>query len=143
MIAEPNGNGNGHAKNGHANGGLGGNLREVGPRDTRMIARAIRERWPIPDERRAALIERQMRTAEHSESDRDATRAFQSLLQAEAQNIAVALKAIDKVLPDQHSHTHAIEQIQARLDEFRAFDDPDDGPNLGGSLPGQNGNGRH
>lgn len=139
MIAEPNNNG----ANGHGNGGLGGNIRKAGTRDTRLLERAVRERWKIPDDKREAIVNRQVEIAVNSPKDREATSAAKCLATMEAQNIAVAMKALDKVVPDQHQHNHAIQQIQARLDEFRAIDDPDDRPDLGRALPGPNGNGRH
>ncbi|MCC7424810.1 MAG: hypothetical protein IT428_31450 [Planctomycetaceae bacterium] len=77
-------------------GGLGGTIRQRGTRDTRLIEKAIKQRWPIPAEKRAQLIERQLAiaTAKNS-SNREATAAFRAIMTAEAQNQADEHKAVD------------------------------------------------
>ncbi len=68
-------------------------LAETGIRDTRLISRAIKKRWPIPDGKREALIDRQIAIAESdSVSPRESTSAFKAVLAADQQNIAAETK---------------------------------------------------
>ncbi len=73
-------------------GGLGGpgpivNV-EVGHiRDTRMVERALRKRWPIKEEHKEAVVTRLMMiVADRKSSNREATSAAKALLAAESQN---------------------------------------------------------
>lgn len=94
--------------NGTDSGGLGGNLRRQGTRDTRILERAIREQWPVPDDIRAAIVERQAAIATSGEvSPREATSAARCLVSMTQQNQAGAMKALDKVAPDKHEHALA------------------------------------
>jgi hypothetical protein len=66
---------------------------EPGIRDTRLIERAIRQRWPIPENMRQALIERQIEIATSVEvSPREATSAFNAVMAADKQNQAAEQK---------------------------------------------------
>lgn len=66
---------------------------QPGIRDTRLIQRAIRQRWPIPDDKRQALIDRQIEIATSKETEpREATAAFKAVMEAEKQNIAAEQK---------------------------------------------------
>ena len=70
---------------------LPASLREVGVRDTRLIERAIRQQWPIRQEIRAALIDRQISIAtSETVSPGEATSAFRAVLAANQQNLALA-----------------------------------------------------
>ncbi len=81
--------------NGQSPGGQGGplqNLEEGSGQtsDTRLLARALRERWPIPDEYKKTALDRQAKVAtDPKSSNREAAIAFRSLLTAEAQNMEV------------------------------------------------------
>jgi len=56
-------------------------------RDTRMIARAVVERWPIKKEYRDAIVKRLMQiVADPTTSPREATSAAKALMAAERQN---------------------------------------------------------
>ncbi len=58
-----------------------------GMRDIRMEARALRQRWPISDEVRSAIVQRMLKTiADPEASDRAVSVAVKALLAAEAQN---------------------------------------------------------
>ena len=58
-------------------------------RDTRMMQKALEQRWPISPEYRDGIIRRMMRIiADPSSSKREATAACKALLAAEAQNQA-------------------------------------------------------
>lgn len=106
-------------------GGLGGDvLRPAGIRDTRLIERALREQWPIPDEFREPIVKRQVRIAidPHS-SPRESTSAARCLVSMQQQNTEAALKALDKLVPDQHQHTHQIDELRAVIDEARTDSD--------------------
>ena len=73
-------------------GGLGGpeSIRPRGSRDTRLIERALAERWPIPIQHRAPLIERQVAIAtDPTSSPREATSAFVSIMSASRINLEI------------------------------------------------------
>ncbi len=54
---------------------------------TRMIERAIRQRWPIPDNFREALVNRQIRIAiDPGSNAREATSAFRAIVHADEIN---------------------------------------------------------
>ena len=58
-------------------------------KETRMIARALSRRWPIPEELKEAMIKRQVAIAiDPKVKPRESTAAFRSLVAAEAQNQA-------------------------------------------------------
>jgi hypothetical protein len=64
-------------------GGFGG-----GVRDTRMHERAIRDRWPVPPDKRASIIERLVKIVESSEvGEREATSAAKALIAADKLNL--------------------------------------------------------
>lgn len=100
-------------------GGLGGSsLRPRGIRDTRMIERALRECWPIAQKKRRPIVERQVAIATDPESSpREATSAARCLASMSAENAAIALKLLDKVVPDQHEVNHTAEELRAVVDE--------------------------
>lgn len=65
-------------------GGLGG---DFGIRDTRLLERAVRERWPIKAEAREALVERMVKiVTDLTTSPREATAAVKALVGMERQN---------------------------------------------------------
>ena len=67
---------------------LPASLVDGGVRDTRLITRAIRQRWPIPADKRAALIDRQIEIATSKDvSPGESTSAFKAVLAANQQNI--------------------------------------------------------
>ena len=70
-------------------GGLGGNLRPGrGPRDTRLMERAMRERWPIPKAIRKPLIDRLYEIVEDTgSSPREVTSAAKAILTASKLNL--------------------------------------------------------
>ena len=65
-------------------------------KDTRMIARAVMQRWPIKPEYRAALINKLMKVLASPESSaREITAAARAILSAESQNQADEHKVVD------------------------------------------------
>jgi hypothetical protein len=70
-------------------GGLGGNLRPGrGARDTRLMERALRERWPIPKAIRKPLIDRLYEIVEDTgSSPREVTSAAKAILAASKLNL--------------------------------------------------------
>jgi hypothetical protein len=62
----------------------------------RMLATAVRNRWPIPEAVRSELPELAARIALNSESDRDRLRALELLAALDRDNIA-ALVALDRI----------------------------------------------
>lgn len=68
--------------------GEGISAKRVGLQNTRMIERAIREGWPIPDEYRKPIIDRQVKIAvDPSITPRESTSATRAILMAERQNM--------------------------------------------------------
>lgn len=58
-------------------------------RDTRMMARALEQRWPITDTARKAIVSRLLRiVADPNSSPREVTAASKALMEAEKQNQA-------------------------------------------------------
>lgn len=95
------------AINQSATGGLGGQEHPPGTiRDTRMVARAITERWPIKPAMRAAVVKRMAGIVTSSKvSAREATAAAKALIAADALNQADEIAA--KPQQVQHAHVHA------------------------------------
>jgi hypothetical protein len=59
------------------------------PRDTRLIEKALRKRWPIPETYREAIIKRQVAIAiDPKAANRESTSAAKCLVAMEAQNMA-------------------------------------------------------
>ena len=59
-----------------------------GTKDTRLIARAVRERWPIPDELRSPIVKGQAAIALNpKETARDRTRAADCLRRMDHENM--------------------------------------------------------
>ena len=88
----------------HFMGDTGGQARWQSQQEDRMLQRAIKQRWPIPEKYKQAVIDRQVRIAISEESNaREATAAARVLVAAEAQN-----QADDRAEPigGQHVHFH-------------------------------------
>jgi hypothetical protein len=84
--------------------GGGVSAKRVRLEETRMLERALRERWPIPEHYREAIVTRQIRIAiDPGSSSREATSAARCLVSMEGQNLDDQHKAIDKRMPDLHA----------------------------------------
>ena len=60
----------------------------MGIRDTRMMARALRERWPIEDRQRELMMRVLMQiAADASNSARERTQAIKAIISADAVNL--------------------------------------------------------
>lgn len=95
-------------------GGLGGTSGR-GVRDARLVERAVRERWPIPNALRGPLINRLAGIVQDPESSpREATAAARAILTASKIN----LDGIDATIKAQ-SH----EELTAKLAELEARDE--------------------
>lgn len=82
-----------------------------GTRDTRLISKAIKQRWPVPTEYREALVKRQINIAINPQSSaREATLAFKAILAAEAQNQEDEHHAEGEL----HRHDHTIRAADDR-----------------------------
>lgn len=87
-------------------------------KDTRMIARALSRRWPIPEEMKEALIKRQLAIAiDPKVKPREATAAFRSLVAAEAQNQADAPAEQSVAVTVRTGVTNAMELMKDLSDE--------------------------
>lgn len=93
-----------------------------GVRTTRMLERAARQRWPIPEEFKDAIVKRQVAIAINKNSSaREASIAAKCVLEMERQNQADEHKQLDKTTPDQHAHTINVNQICDELLENAEF----------------------
>jgi hypothetical protein len=73
--------------NGTTEGGLGGTCKRAA-RDTRLVERALRERWPIPKALRGPLIDRLAGIVQDPDaSPREATSAAKAILTASKINL--------------------------------------------------------
>jgi len=73
-----------------------GRFNEMPIRDTRMMARALTQRWPIKPEIREAVVRRLLRViADPQSSPREVTAAARALMSAEAQNQSDEHKVLD------------------------------------------------
>jgi len=90
---------------------LPASIRPQSTRDTRLIEKAIRQRWPIPEECRAAIIQRQIDLATSDKVEpRESTSAAKAILAAEAQNIEQ--EKLDRgLVAEQHLHLHQHEAV--------------------------------
>lgn len=78
-------------------------------RDTRMIARAVMQRWPIKPEYRAALVNKLMKViADPNSSAREVTAAARALLSAESQNQSDEHKVVDVATQQRNAELAAI-----------------------------------
>jgi hypothetical protein len=100
-----------------------------GTRDTRLVERALRERWEIPLEAFAELPEALLAVVRGSKSNRERVAAAKALLSAGQHNLAVArLAAEQERLPapgqvhfHQHQHGSSLtDQAEALIARLRA-----------------------
>lgn len=94
-------------------GGLGGNFyqHDGSTRDTRLIARAIRERWPIAELKRKPIMDRLIALATDENTPyREAIAAAKAVIDADKANQADEHLAI-KVLGQQARETESIENL--------------------------------
>ena len=76
-------------------GGLGGATGPRAIRDTRLVERALRERWPIPKALRGPLIERWNEIVQDTASSpREVTSAATAILQASKLNLETITTAM-------------------------------------------------
>jgi len=80
---------------------------DKGIQDTRMLERAVRENWPIPEEARPAIVKRQIRIATKATSRRESTAAARCLVAMEGQNQKSQLAA-DGISDGVNIHTSQI-----------------------------------
>jgi hypothetical protein len=82
--------------------------------NTRLLERAIRERWPIPEEKRKAIMDRQIEIAIDPKADaREATNAARTVIMADKINQQEEQGAGN----EQHLHLH--QHGEALTDEER------------------------
>ena len=84
---------------------LSENIRDVGTRDTRLIERAVKNRWPIPEKYRDAIIKRQIRIAiDPKSSGREARAAARTIIAADKINLEEEIKSTPAIHLHQHNH---------------------------------------
>ena len=78
-------------------------------KETRLIAKALEQRWPVPNEFRASLIRQMMViVADKSASPRERTSAFKAILAAEKQNQEDEHKILDVSIETRNDRLDAI-----------------------------------
>jgi hypothetical protein len=78
-------------------------------RDTRMMARALEQRWPINENARKAIVSRLLRIiADSQSSPREVTAASKALLAAESQNQLDQHKVLDVSISTRNAELDAI-----------------------------------
>ena len=91
-------------------GGLGATFLEPGIRNTRLLEKAIRQRWPILPEYRQAILLRQTRIAVDPKSpNREAIAAARCIKDMESQNQTDEHQSI----PKRHEHHHVASSMTA------------------------------
>ncbi len=97
-------------------GGLGGNLAPGrGIRDTRLVERALRERWPIPGRIRKPLIERLYEIVEDTgSSPREVTSAAKAILSASELNLEAIASTIKA--REHEELAAAVAELRRRVD---------------------------
>lgn len=83
---------------------LGDGETHAGKANMRLIRRAIKNRWPIPEELRAKVVEQMGLIVEMGDSDRDKVAAAKVLVAADSLN----LKSEELETPQQHEHLHVV-----------------------------------
>ena len=75
----------------------------MGIRDTRMMAKALEQRWPISENARKAIVGRLLRiVADPNSSAREVTAASKALMAAEGQNQSDEHKVLDVNVATRH-----------------------------------------
>ena len=81
----------------------------MGIRDTRMMAKALEQRWPISENARKAIVGRLLRiVADPHSSAREVTAASKALMAAEGQNQLDEHKVIDVRVTTRHDQLAGI-----------------------------------
>ena len=84
---------------------LPASIRPEGIRDTRLLRRAMKQRWPISEQYKTAVVNRQVKIAAGlvpGTTPKEETDAFKSLLFAEKQNQSDEHKVIDVHVTTRH-----------------------------------------
>jgi hypothetical protein len=112
---------------GQPEGGLGGTTGRA-IRDTRLVERALAERWPIPKSLRGPLIDRLAGIVQDpASSPREATSAAKAILSASKINLDVVSAIIKASV---HNPAHRNNDVQAVRDFLS--DEPDERDLLAG-----------
>lgn len=78
-------------------------------RDTRLISKALKQRWPVSETHRSILVKRLVQViADPQSSPREVTAAAKGLLAAEAQNQKDEHKIVDIRISARHAELDAI-----------------------------------
>lgn len=119
MIGEGT-NGHSHENQPLLSGGQGGpESLSKGPgqtSDTRLIERAIKQRWPIKPEHRAAVVTRMLLiVADKGSSNREAVSAAKALISADSQNQSDEHHAEGETLNLNHSGTVELAAVRQEM----------------------------
>lgn len=85
------------------------------PKEIALYRRAIRERWPISNERRQEIVEELSKVMRHTDKERSKMAAAATLIKADALNVArEKIEAQDEPSVVQHYHTLGLAADAAR-----------------------------
>ena len=101
-----------------------GHGKELSRSDMRLIAKAAKQRWPIPDEYKKGIVARMVQIAvDGQQSPRDSIGAARALVAMEGQNIDQ--EKIDAGIPEEehnHVHLHAYQGVnEVELEPYVAI----------------------
>lgn len=86
-------------------------------RDTRLLKRALKQRWPIPEDKKQAIIDRQVKIAtDEGASPREATDAARTVIMADRINMED--EKVEQKSVEQHLHLHQHQETQVNLDNL-------------------------
>lgn len=87
--------------------------------DARMVARALKNRWPIPDHMRPKIVERLVDIATQSPDDSDAIKAASVLRTMDGDNLTAEIEAEKNARLDAGKPTQAVQMYgkRAPIDE--------------------------
>ena len=77
--------------------------------DAKLLRRALRERWPIPEAKRPTIVERLVKIVDESPDDGDAIKAASVLRSMDADNLTAAIEAEKNERLDSGKATQAIQ----------------------------------
>ena len=81
--------------------------------DAKLVKRALRERWPIPDKMRPRIVDRLVDIVDNSPDNGDAIKAASVLRSMDADNLTAAIEANKNLRMDEGKPTQAV-QLYAR-----------------------------
>jgi hypothetical protein len=77
--------------------------------DAKLVKRALRERWPIPDKMRPRIVDRLVDIVDNSPDNGDAIKAASVLRSMDADNLTAAIEANKNLRMDEGKPTQTVQ----------------------------------